>query len=93
MGIVERRVQRIGSQRRRVVLVQLHQGADQLARVGVPRGGHWREALNSDAELYGGGGWGNWGGLDSEPTPSHGHPNSLVITLPALSALFFKNEA
>ncbi|MGH9811808.1 MAG: 1,4-alpha-glucan branching enzyme, partial [Candidatus Acidiferrales bacterium] len=61
-------------------------------RLGVPRGGLWREALNSDAELYGGGGWGNWGGLEAEPVASHGHPWSVVVTLPALSALFFKNE-
>ncbi|MGH9814224.1 MAG: 1,4-alpha-glucan branching protein GlgB, partial [Candidatus Acidiferrales bacterium] len=41
-------------------------------RLGVPRGGHWHELLNSDAELYGGGGWGNWGGLEAEPVASHG---------------------
>jgi 1,4-alpha-glucan branching enzyme len=61
-------------------------------RVGVPRGGLWREALNSDAEQYGGGGWGNWGGLEAEPVASHGRPYSVVATLPALSAVFFKSE-
>ena len=34
-------------------------------RVGVPRGGHWREVLNSDAPIYGGSGLGNLGGVDS----------------------------
>ncbi|MDP1166168.1 alpha amylase C-terminal domain-containing protein, partial [Klebsiella pneumoniae] len=32
-------------------------------RVGVPRGGYWREVLNSDAALYGGSGQGNMGGV------------------------------
>src|SRR6185312_17132892 len=30
-------------------------------RVGVPRGGRWREVLNSDAQIYGGSGTGNLG--------------------------------
>ena len=31
--------------------------------VGVPQAGFWREILNSDADRYGGGGWGNLGGV------------------------------
>jgi 1,4-alpha-glucan branching enzyme len=61
-------------------------------RVGVPRGGHWREALNSDAPLYGGSGQGNLGGVDSSPIPIHGRPRSLSIMLPPLSCLVFKSE-
>ncbi|MDW7711264.1 MAG: 1,4-alpha-glucan branching protein GlgB [Deferrisomatales bacterium] len=61
-------------------------------RVGVPRGGHWREALNSDARLYGGSGWGNLGGLEATPAPSHGHFHSLSLTLPPLGILFFRPE-
>ena len=38
-------------------------------RVGVPRGGYWRELLNSDAEIYGGSGLGNCGGTDALPMP------------------------
>jgi len=59
-------------------------------RVGVPEGGHWRELLNSDATEYGGAGWGNMGGLDAEPTPHHGRPLSLPLTLPPLGAVFLK---
>src|SRR2546430_405481 len=33
--------------------------------VGVPHGGHWREILNSDAALYGGGGLGNYFGAEA----------------------------
>ncbi|MBI4467607.1 MAG: 1,4-alpha-glucan branching protein GlgB [Acidobacteria bacterium] len=62
-------------------------------RVGVPRGGFWKEVLNSDATLYGGGGWGNWGGLEADPIPSHGRPYSLNLTLPALSTIFLKSSS
>ena len=60
-------------------------------RIGVPRGGYWQEVLNSDATLYGGGGWGNLGGAEAAPVPLHGRSHSLTLTLPALSAVFFKN--
>jgi 1,4-alpha-glucan branching enzyme len=60
-------------------------------RVGVPRGGFWQEMLNSDATLYGGNGWGNLGGAEAVPIPLHGRDHSLTLTLPALSALFFKS--
>ncbi len=60
-------------------------------RVGVPRAGYWEETLNSDAVHYGGGGWGNFGGLDTEPVPFHGRPCSLNLTLPALAAVFLKS--
>jgi 1,4-alpha-glucan branching enzyme len=61
-------------------------------RVGVPRSGFWKEALNSDATIYGGIGHGNFGGVDASPIPYHGRDHSLSLTLPPLSALFFKNE-
>jgi 1,4-alpha-glucan branching enzyme len=62
-------------------------------RVGVPRGGMWRELLNSDAPPYGGGGMGNAGGFEAEPVPFHGRPFSLNLTLPPLGICLFKNEA
>ena len=61
-------------------------------RVGVPRAGHWREILNSDAPLYGGSGQGNLGGVRSAPVARHGRPQSIVITLPPLAVVVFKNE-
>jgi 1,4-alpha-glucan branching enzyme len=60
--------------------------------LGVPYAGRWREALNSDAPLYGGSGMGNLGGADSAPLPSHGHMQSLTITVPPLSAMYFRHE-
>jgi len=59
-------------------------------RVGAPRGGFWKEILNSDAREYGGSGHGNLGGVEATPIPSHGRPYSLNLTLPPLSAVFFK---
>ncbi len=57
-------------------------------RVGVPRGGYWRERLNSDAREYGGGGIGNFGGVEAAPLPAHGRFHSLALRLPPLSVLF-----
>jgi 1,4-alpha-glucan branching enzyme len=61
-------------------------------RVGVPRGGYWREVLNSDASVYGGSGVGNMGGVQADQTHAQGRWNSVVITLPPLSVLFFESE-
>ena len=61
-------------------------------RVGVPRGGRWRELLNSDADLYGGSGMGNQGGVDAQPMPYEDLNHSLSLTLPPLAVLFFKPE-
>jgi 1,4-alpha-glucan branching enzyme len=61
-------------------------------RVGVPRGGRWRELLNSDAAYYGGSGMGNQGGADAQPMPYEELSHSLTLTLPPLAVLFFKPE-
>jgi 1,4-alpha-glucan branching enzyme len=57
-------------------------------RLGVPKPGYWREALNSDSEVYGGSGWGNQGGAEAEEVPWHGRPYSVKVTLPPLGAVF-----
>jgi 1,4-alpha-glucan branching enzyme len=61
-------------------------------RVGVPRGGFWREVFNSDSKEYWGSGQGNFGGLEAAPTSFHGRPHSLNLTLPPLAAVFLKSE-
>src|SRR5487761_1156245 len=45
-------------------------------RIGLPQAGHWREVLNTDADLYGGSGVGNLGGIEAIPEPWHGRPAS-----------------
>jgi 1,4-alpha-glucan branching enzyme len=61
-------------------------------RIGAPRGGFWKEALNSDSWVYGGSGMGNMGGVEAAPLSLHGRSHMLTLTLPPLSALFLKSE-
>ncbi len=60
--------------------------------LGVPQGGWWRELLNSDARIYGGGGMGNLGGVESAPVPAHERPHSLSLTLPPLAMLLLQPD-
>ncbi|GAB1362924.1 1,4-alpha-glucan branching protein GlgB [Rhodobacter sp.] len=59
-------------------------------RLGLPATGTWAEVLNSDAARYGGGNRGNWGGVTSAPQAWHGQPQSALVILPPLSAVYFK---
>ena len=59
----------------------------QAYRLGVPRPGHFREALNTDSNFYGGSDVGNGGGVDTADNAMHGHPHSLTLTLPPLATL------
>ena len=60
--------------------------------VGLSAPGRWREALNTDAAIYGGGGRGNMGAVMATATPSHGLPASAQVVLPPLSAVFLVRE-
>jgi 1,4-alpha-glucan branching enzyme len=58
-------------------------------RVGVPQAGRWSEVLNTDAGVYGGSNLGNveaW----SEEQPSHGQPQSILLTLPPLATIYLR---
>jgi 1,4-alpha-glucan branching enzyme len=61
-------------------------------RLGVPDAGRYREIINTDAAIYGGGNVGNGGLLESVTEPSHGRPQSIVLTLPPLAALILKRD-
>jgi 1,4-alpha-glucan branching enzyme len=61
-------------------------------RIGVPRPGRYRERVNTDALDYGGGGIGNFGTVEAEPEPMHGHPYSLCLWLPPLATVIFTLE-
>ena len=63
-----------------------------LWRCGLPAAGHWREALNTDAEAYGGGNRGNLGGVRSEAVGWHGQAQSAAVTLPPLSTVILVHE-
>jgi 1,4-alpha-glucan branching enzyme len=63
-------------------------------RIGVPgpaRG--WREAVNTDAQVYGGSGTGNGGRVNAQEIASHGHACSVLLTLPPLSTLILLPES
>ena len=57
-------------------------------RVGVPVAGEYREILNTDSELFGGGNLGNAGAVTSEAVSRHGFDHSLVLRLPPLAVLW-----
>jgi 1,4-alpha-glucan branching enzyme len=61
-------------------------------RIGLPKPGLWRELLNSDAEIYGGSGVGNKGGIHSEDIGFKGYPCSAVVTVPPLGCSIFIHE-
>ena len=61
-------------------------------RIGMPGKGRWRELLNSDAQIYGGGGVGNLGSIDTDPAPFHGRNHSVVVTLPPLAVAILERE-
>jgi 1,4-alpha-glucan branching enzyme len=62
-------------------------------RLGIPKGGLWREVLNSDARDYGGSGHGNMGAIEAAPISSHGRPYALNVILPPLGAIFLKHDS
>jgi hypothetical protein len=55
----------------------------------MPFAGVYGEVLNTDADLYGGSGVGNYGSVTADSTPWHGMPASVEVSLPPLGALWF----
>jgi len=60
-------------------------------RFGIPSGGTYVEAINTDATLYGGSGVGN-GPLTAEDFSLGGRPFSLNMTLPPLATVILKRS-
>jgi 1,4-alpha-glucan branching enzyme len=61
-------------------------------RIGLPRGGRWRELINTDFEGYGGSGVGNLGGVEAVAESWHGQPWSATLTAPPLATVWFVHE-
>ncbi len=62
-------------------------------RIGVPAGGVYREAMNTDSHFYGGSGAGNLGAVISQAQGCHGRSDSIVVTLPPLASIYFVHES
>jgi 1,4-alpha-glucan branching enzyme len=60
-------------------------------RIGVPRGGWWREVLNTDAADFWGSGLVN-GSVCADGYAWHGHDQSLALTLPPLGVVWLEPE-
>ncbi|MDO8143005.1 MULTISPECIES: 1,4-alpha-glucan branching protein GlgB [unclassified Isoptericola] len=56
-------------------------------RLGLPHGGAWSEALNTDAPRYGGSGVVNEGDVVAEDVPWQGREHSATVRVPPLGAL------
>jgi 1,4-alpha-glucan branching enzyme len=56
-------------------------------RLGALGAGTYRETINTDSHFYGGSNVGNGGEIATRPIPSHGRPQSLLLTLPPLAVL------
>jgi 1,4-alpha-glucan branching enzyme len=57
-------------------------------RLGLPFGGRWKEALNTDSEHYGGTNVGNLGVIEAEEQAWHDQPFSAQVTLPPLGVVW-----
>jgi len=62
-------------------------------QIGIPTAGRWKEALNTDAAIYGGDNRGNLGGRVTTKSAAHGHMQSLSLTLPPLSVIVLKSPS
>ncbi len=76
-----------------VVILNFTPVPRQTYRIGLPAGGTYREALNSDASVYGGSNVGNLGHVRATPEPWMGRAWSVSLTLPPLAGLVLIPES
>lgn len=85
-------IRRDGSGRTAVVAVNFSGVTHEGYRLGLPLPGAWREALNTDADVYGGWGVGNLGRVVAEEQPRYAQGWSASVRLPALGAIVLVPE-
>jgi len=59
-------------------------------RIGVPYAGIYSEVFSTDWTEFGGSGMSNGTEIKSEDEPMHGHEQSIVLTLPPMSVMYYK---
>ena len=82
-----------GAERLLVCAANLSPVPRERYRVGLPRAGHWMEAVNTDSAHYGGSGVANPNGVHAEALEWHGQPNSGEVTLPPLGVIWLVPSA
>ncbi|MDO8108253.1 1,4-alpha-glucan branching protein GlgB [Isoptericola sp. b441] len=85
-------IRRDGTGRSVVVAVNFAGSSHETYRLGLPSGGVWREAINTDADVYGGWGVGNLGRVEAQSQPLHAQGFSASVRLPALGAIILVPE-
>ncbi|MBO1750837.1 1,4-alpha-glucan branching protein GlgB [Actinotalea sp. BY-33] len=85
-------IRRDGEGRSAVVVVNFAGTPHEGYRVGLPTGGVWREALNTDAEAYGGSGVGNLGQVEADAVPLHAQRWSALLRVPPFGVLVLTPE-
>jgi 1,4-alpha-glucan branching enzyme len=70
-----------------IVMLNLTPVPRENYRVGVPANRRYRKLLSSDDLEWGGSGYGAFESVSCEPSPFHGYPQSIEVTLPPLGAL------
>jgi 1,4-alpha-glucan branching enzyme len=75
-----------------VCAINLNPVPKPVHRIGLPRGGAWREALNTDESRYGGSGMVNGAAIEAQPIAWHGQSHSAEIVLPPLGVVWLEPE-
>jgi 1,4-alpha-glucan branching enzyme len=70
-----------------IVMLNLTPVPRERYRIGVPAAGRYEKLISSDDVQWGGSGHGALDMVESDPTPFHGYPQSIEVTLPPLGAL------
>jgi 1,4-alpha-glucan branching enzyme len=78
--------------RRLVCVANLSPVPRERYRVGLPLGGSWTEALNTDSSYYGGTGVGNLGAVQAQERSWHDQPYSAELTLPPLGVVWLRPD-
>ncbi len=85
-------IRRSGGDDPEVVVACNFTPVERVYSLGMPQAGRWREALNTDATIYDGGGRGNMGAVEATAEALHGQPARAEVVLPPLSTVIFVKE-